>query len=140
MLPVLATATYLASLIALWGFTSLVLDEDVITDPDAGVLLGPSMAAAATLVVLAALWRLRARPAAGWTAVAASTGVYGAMLIVGLAGRTLATGTPAAGLVFAARYATSPFVVLPALAAGVTVVAVWAATRERGALRHPADE
>jgi hypothetical protein len=140
MLPVLATATYLASLIALWGFTSLALDEDVITEVDAGVLLGPSMAAAATLVVLAALWRLRARPSASWTAVAASTGVYAAMLIVGLAGRTLATGTVAAGIVFAARYATSPFVVLPALAAGVTVVAVWAATRERGAPRHPEDE
>jgi len=136
-LPILAAVTYEALLIAIWGFTSLLLDEDVISDPDAGILLGPAMAASAALVVFWALWGLRARRAPGWTVVATSAGVYGVMLLVALVGRALVSGPPGAGLVFAARYATSPFIALPALAAGLTVITVWAATRERGPARHP---
>ncbi|MCM3513617.1 DUF6121 family protein, partial [Carnobacterium inhibens] len=115
----------------------LLLNEDVISDPDAGVLLGPAMAASAAIVVFWALWGLRSRPSPALTVVAASTGVYGVMLLVALIGRALISGPPGAGLIFAAHYATSPFVVLPALAAGVTVIAVWAATRERGPATHP---
>jgi len=136
-LPILAAVTYEALLIAIWGFTSLLLDEDVISDPDAGILLGPAMAASAALVVFASLWGLRARRSPGLTVVATSTGVYGVMLLVALVGRALISGPPGAGLVFAAGYATSPFVILPAVAAGITVIAVWAATRERGPAGHP---
>ena len=81
MLPVLATATYLAALIAMWGFTSLALDTDVVVDKDASRLVGPSMAAAAALVVLLALRSLGGRASPWWTAVAASTLSYGAMLL-----------------------------------------------------------
>jgi hypothetical protein len=137
MLPVLATVTYLAVVIATWGFTSLVLDEDVVTDTDASILIGPSMAGAATVVVFFALRTLAVRRSPGWTAAAATAGVYGGMLLVAAIARSLGDGDPAEGLIFAARFATSPFVILPALWAAATVVAVWAATRQRGSGQHP---
>ena len=132
MLPVLATATYLAALIAVWGFTSLALDTDVVRDTDASRLVGPSMAAAAALVVLLALRSLGGRASPWWTAAATSAASYGALLLAAAIARGLDAGDPLTGLVFAGTYAASPFVILPALLAGFTVVATWAALRAKG--------
>ena len=132
MLPVLATATYLAALIAVWGFTSLVLDTDVIVDKDASRLVGPSMAAAAALVVLLALRSLGGRASPWWTAVAASTLSYGAMLLAAAIARGVDAADPLTGLAFAATYAASPFTILPALLAGLVAVGAWAALRAKG--------
>jgi hypothetical protein len=62
--PTFATAGFLAALIALWGFTSLILDRDVIDYQDAGPLVGPAMAVAACAVVfLLCLRAQRTQPA-----------------------------------------------------------------------------
>lgn len=132
MLPVLATATYLAALIAVWGFTSLALDQDVVSDVDASRLVGPSMATAATLVVLLALRRLAGRASPWLTAVAASTLSHGAMLLAAAISRSLDAADPLTGLAFAATYVASPFTIIPALLAGLVVVGTWAALRAKG--------
>jgi hypothetical protein len=132
MIPVLATATYLAALIAVWGFTSLLLDSDVVTDRDASRLIGPSMAAAAAVVVFLALRSLAARASPWWTAVATSALSYAAMLLAAAIGRSLDAADPLTGLVFAGTYAASPFTILPALLAGLVVVGAWAALRAKG--------
>ena len=86
--PTLATAAYLAGLVALWGFTSLLLDRDVIDYEDAGPLVGPAMAVTACVVVfLLCLRATRTQPAllgllAGFVA-------YAAMLFVGGVGYSL---------------------------------------------------
>jgi hypothetical protein len=132
MLPVLATATYLAALIAVWGFTSLALDTDVVSDPDASRLVGPSMAAAAAIVEFLALRSLAGRASPWWTAVATSAASYGALLLAAAITRSLDAADLLAGLVFAGTYAASPFAILPAILAGLVVVATWAALRAKG--------
>lgn len=119
LLPVLATATYLAALIALWGFTSLILDRDVIVEPDAGPLLGPAMAVAACAVTWVAI--VRQRGAALGRALAAAASVYVVMLVVGAVGYMLTRGQLAWLVLFPGNHALSPFVIGAGLLSGVTV-------------------
>ena len=133
MLPVFATVTYLAALIATWGFTSLLLDVDVVTDPDASRLIGPAMAGAATVVVFLAVRRVAER-ASPWVAAAgASTGAYIGIIATAGIGRFLDAADAATGIVFAGTFAASPFALLPALLAGVTVIVTWALRPQRRA-------
>lgn len=113
---------YGACLIAAWGFTSLALDADVIEEKDAGPLLGPAMAAGATLVTWA--WLARARKAARpWgIPVLATASVWFVMLAVGSLGYAATRGEPAWVLLFPGRYAASLFLLLPALLAGIVCV------------------
>ena len=48
----MASVLFGALLVATAGFESLLLDRDVIGEPDAGPFLGPAMGGAALLVVL----------------------------------------------------------------------------------------
>ncbi len=83
--PTFATAGYLAGLVALWGFTSLITDRDVIDYEDAGPLVGPAMAVAACAVVF--LFSLRAKVTAP-AVLALITGLvayFGALLVGGVA-------------------------------------------------------
>ena len=63
-LAAFATALYLALLIAALGVLSLLLERDVIDDPDAGAFAGPVACAVAAAVVFAGLLvrALRVRP------------------------------------------------------------------------------
>lgn len=132
LLPVLVAVGYIACLIAAWGFTSLLLDRDVITETDAGPLLGPSMALSAAIVVAVSLWRLRRRRSLTGVAVATAASAYLAMLLVGSLGYSTARADAIWLLLFTARYALSPFVVGAALLGGLSVVFLWAVTvRER---------
>jgi len=131
MIPVLATVTYLAALIATWGFTSLLLDVDVVSDTEASRLIGPAMAGGATVVVFLAVRRVAQRSSPWLTAAAASTGVYLAILLIAGVGRLLDAADAATGLVFAGSFAASPFTLLPALLAGVAVIATWAIRPQR---------
>lgn len=54
-LAAFATALYLALLIAALGVLSLLLERDVISDPDAGAFAGPVACAVATAVVFTGL-------------------------------------------------------------------------------------
>jgi len=132
LLPVLVAVGYVATLIAVWGFTSLLLDADVITETDAGPLLGPAMAVTAGVVVSLSLWRLRKRTTLLSPTVATAASVYVLMLLVGAVGYSSTRGELTWLVLFTARYALSPFVVGAALLAGLSVVFLWAVTiRER---------
>ena len=122
ILPALMAVVYGALLIAAWGFTSLITDTDVITEVDAGPLLGPAMGLAAVLVTWASLWRVRAGGGVWQLGVLAAASSWFAMLIVGGIGYSLTRGDFTWLLLFAGKYAVSPFLLVPAVLAGVVVV------------------
>jgi len=129
MLPLLATITYGAGVIALWGFVSLALDVDAIAQTDAGPLLGPAIVLTACLITFAALLRVRQRKSPTGPALVAAASVYIGMLLVGAVGYTLVTADLSWFVLFIGAYATSPFVIGAALLAAVDVLVVWALTR-----------
>ena len=126
---VMIAITYGALVIAAWGFTSLVRDEDVMHYSDAGPLLGPAMALAATLVVGGWVARAGRVGGVGVSAVGAAASVWFAMLLVGALGYTLTRGSLAWLLLFAGSYAASPVILVPAIIAGVLVGVVAALAR-----------
>jgi hypothetical protein len=129
MLPLLATITYGAGVIALWGFLSLALDVDAIAQTDAGPLLGPAIVLTACLITFAALLRVGRRASPTGPALVAAASVYIGMLLVGAVGYTLVTADLSWFVLFIGAYAVSPFVIGAALLAAVDVVVVWALTR-----------
>ena len=129
MLPVLATVTYTAAVIALWGFVSLALNVDAIAQRDAGPLLGPAMVLGAVIVTFVALLRVRSRVPPTVAALVSVASVYVAMLIIGAVGYAIIRADASWLVLFVGAYALSPFVLGAALLSGVAVVAVWAATR-----------
>lgn len=128
MLPLLATITYGAGVIALWGFVSLALDVDAIAQTDAGPLLGPAVVITACLITFAALLRVRQRKSPTVPALVAAASVYIGMLLVGAVGYTLVTADLSWFVLFIGAYAISPFVIGAALLAAVDVLVVWALT------------
>jgi hypothetical protein len=122
LFPVLMAVTYLAALIASWGLISLVTNTDVITEPDAGPLLGPAMAAAATIVTWILLARVRSSRSILGLAALAAVSTWFAMIVVGGIGYSVTKGDFTWLLLFGGKYAVSPFVVIPALLAALAVV------------------
>ena len=55
VLSVFATFTYFALVVCAFGFISLLTDTEVVSQPDAGPLIGPTATASAVLAVLLAL-------------------------------------------------------------------------------------
>ena len=133
---VMTTITYGALLICAWGFTSLVRDEDVVAYSDAGPLLGPAMALAATLTVGGWIRRAGRLGGVALSAVGAAASSWFALLLVGALGYTLTRGSLAWLLLFASDYATSAFTLVPAGLAAV-LVGVVAALAERTRLHGP---
>jgi hypothetical protein len=120
--PAMLAIVYGCSLIAAWGFTSLLIDVDVITEKDAGPLLGPAMATAAIVVTFLSLLRVRKARSVTWAAVSGAASVWIAMLAVGAIGYTLTRGELAWLALFAGKYSTSPFVVLPTLLTAAAIL------------------
>jgi hypothetical protein len=117
LFPVLAAVVYLATVVALWGILSLVLDREVVDYPDAGPLLGPAMVAAATVVTWLALVRSRAsRSPWPWTALALVLSLA-AMLLVALIGY---------GPLAVPHFLVGPFIPGAAALSAVTVLVSWA--------------
>jgi hypothetical protein len=129
LVPVLATVTWVAAVIALWGFTSLALDENPIEQDDAGPLLGPVMVAAGCIATLVAMLRARERPRGVGHAAAAAASVYTVMLVVGALGYTLVRADLTWLVIFVGAYALSPFVIGAAVLSAVGVYVVWAVSR-----------
>lgn len=129
LLPLLATVTYLAALIGLWGVLSLALDRDVVDYPDAGPLFGPAMAGAACVVTWVTLWRSRASRSPWRLALAALLGSFVLMLLTVAVGYTLTRGDLVWMPLAAAHFALSPFVVGAAALAALTVLVVALARR-----------
>jgi len=164
----MASVLFGALLVATAGFESLLLDRDVIGEPDAGPFLGPAMGGAALLVVLLALMRSaaladardggapevrgtfpaqplhdarparrgprpgdegggvpgpRPAPPSPWPAVvSAAAAVWAVMLLVGSVGYAVVRGEAVWLVLFAARYALSPFVLGAVVCAALVVL------------------
>lgn len=130
LLPILAAVTYLAGVIGLWGVVSLVLDRDVIDYADAGPLLGPIMAAGASVVTWLVSWRSRS-----WVAVpVALVASFGALVLLGTFGYTLIRADLSWLVGASVHFAISPFM----LGAGALSAAIVAAVlRIRSAGSRP---
>jgi hypothetical protein len=129
LLPVLFGVTYLASVIADFGFISLFLGRDVIEEADAGTLLGPAMVFAACVVTAVGLVRASESRMPWAPAAGAAVSAYVVMLLVGGVGYAVGRGELIWTVLFAASHAGSPFVVSAAVLSAVFVVGLWALSR-----------
>ncbi|MGA0567176.1 DUF6121 family protein [Rathayibacter sp. KR2-224] len=123
-LAVFATALYAALLIAALGVLSVLLNRDVIDEPDAGPLAGPIAAGAAAAVVFVVLLvrarrsERRAHDIAIGPALLAGIGSYVAYTVAG--GVVVAVADPYRFVPFAVAQLIGPF----AAAAGILSVVV----------------
>ncbi len=118
--PTLATAGYLAGLVALWGFTSLIIDRDVIDYADAGPLVGPAMAVTMCIVVF--LFSLRAkRTQPALLALITGAVAYLGALLVGAVGYSLRVDTFSVLWPAVVHFGIGPFMIGGAILAGLVV-------------------
>lgn len=133
VVPVFATAAFFAGLVGVWGFTSLILDRDVIDYPDAGLLLGPAMAVTACAVVFVRSWRVRRSPTPLLYGALTALLTYALVLLIGAVGYSTVRGNfgvlPAALI----HFGISPFMIGAALLAGIVVAGAGVLTRPRRA-------
>lgn len=121
-----ATVLYLALVVAALGLISLATNQEVISETDAGPLVGPSMAGAAVILVFVMLLILgvggpaaRERVAVGW-AFLTGLGAYLIFILVGAVLYAVGTGEFVQLLIFVAAQLPSPF----AWATGILAVIV----------------
>lgn len=121
-----AAFLYLALVVCAFGVLSLLLDEDVVPERDAGPLLGPVSVGVCVLAVLIALITLAARPAVTRVvgpSIVTGVAVYLLFLLVG--GAIYGLGRQDAGeiLGYALDHAPTVFALSTGvLAAGVQIV------------------
>jgi hypothetical protein len=139
LIPVLATVFYGALVIAAFGFLSLFLGRDVIAEPDAGTLLGPTMVAGAAAVTFTALLRVDGRRAPWGLALAAMASTFIVMVVVGAVLYAWGRGELVWLVIYAARQSISPFVLVAAVLAGLTVVSLWAVSSRADGQRRGID-
>jgi hypothetical protein len=122
----LAAVLYGAILMAVDGFVSLLADRSVISEPDAGPLIGPIMAVVALAIVfvsvLGGLRPTSARPSipAG-RAVVTGVLVYLLSPLAGAIVYVVGQGRLVTGALFFVKYLGSPFVIA---AAALAIVAI----------------
>jgi hypothetical protein len=134
-----AAALYLALIVCVYGFVSLLTDAEVIPRADAGLFVGPAIIGAAVLALLLHLGLALRFPgrtlrivllAVVWTWVAA--------VVVAVVGYGLVTGTALAALLFGLGFGVSWFgLLIPALAAVVAWFAASVAQAQLGGARRP---
>lgn len=120
----LSAVLYLALLICVWGFISLLSEQDVVAEP-VGPLVAALIPAVSTAIVLVAvLLRLRdRRPRLAWLpAVASAAAVYLGAPLVAASVLAFDRVDAAGGLLFFASRATGPFVPAAAVLAGAMVL------------------
>lgn len=127
LIAVMVAVLYGALLLAIDGFVSLVTDRDVISEPDAGPLVGPVMAVAALSVVFVSVLG-GLRPTFGKRRIPVGRAV-GTALIVYLLSPSAGAIVYAFGqerllspFMFFGRYLASPFVIISAVLAGLTIL------------------
>jgi hypothetical protein len=109
IVAVFAAALYLACVVAALGLISLYTNQDVITEPDAGPLIGPLMTAAATLAVFGCLVAIGLRQASGnpritpLLALAVGVAVYVIYIVIGGIVYSFGSSQPTPFLSFAGR-------------------------------------
>ncbi|MGX5682070.1 DUF6121 family protein [Schumannella luteola] len=131
LLPVLATVTWAAAVVAVSGVISLLTDRDVIDYPDAGPLLGVAMVVAAGVLTWFGCWR-GVRASAPWAvALLTALGSFAAFVVVGAVGYGAIRASGAWMLLAAAHFALSPFVLAAAALSFLAAVGTWALSRPR---------
>lgn len=136
----MATVTQLGVVVMTIGLIFYVTDRDVVVERDATPFLGPGMVLASMAVVFVALARSfgveerdRVAPGILRPAIGAALASYIGMLLVGSGGYALIRDDAFSLVLFAARYAGSPFVWLSALSAGSVVAGALLLARYDGA-------
>lgn len=128
----LGTVTYLALVVAAFGITSLLLDRDVVGEPDAGPLMGPAIVLAACAVTFVAMLRMPATGTPGLRMLSVVASAFLAMLATAAVVYSVTRGDLTWLVTITARYAFSPFVLVGALLAGASVYVVWLVTVRSG--------
>ena len=122
LIATMTSILFIALVIAVTGFESLLADTEVISQPDATPYLGPAMVIGGALVVFLAT-AVGARDGnPGVTGLVAAATAYLVMLGVGAVGYTLIRGDVTELLVFPAGYALGPFVVGSVVVALLSVI------------------
>jgi hypothetical protein len=127
---VMAAVLTVTLVVFAYGVLSLVLDRDVITEPDAGPLVGPLMVLTVLAVVLWFVVRRSPRPI-GPRIVAAGLSAIILGPVVGASLYAVGQGRPALFLVFFGGYVTSPFVLVSGAIAAIVVALAWLADVSR---------
>lgn len=128
ILAIFAAVLYLALVVAALGLISLATNLDVIIEPDAGPLVGPSMAGAAVVLVFIMMLTLgistrpeRQRVAVGF-AFAAGIAAIGIFIAVGALLYAAGDGQPFHVLTFSASMLLSPFTLAVGILAFIVVL------------------
>ena len=126
LIALIAAIVFMALVVAADGILSLTINRDVIAEPDASPLLGPTMLAAGAAVVFTAVLPTRpwieGRPnfSLGRSFVAA-VAIYLAGPLVGAILYSIGRAEPFTAVLFFFQYLASPFVIAAALAGFATV-------------------
>jgi hypothetical protein len=122
LVATMTSVLFVALVIAVTGFESLLANVEVIAQSDATPYLGPAMVVGGAVVVLfaTALGVRDGNP--GVTGLVAAATAYLVMLGIGAVGYTLIRQDAAQLLVFPAGYALGPFVVSSVVVALLCVV------------------
>lgn len=140
LVAVMVAVLYGAILLAVDGFVSLLANRDVISDSDAGPLVGPVMAIAALAIVFVAVLG-GLRPTSGAPRVPVGRAITTALLVYllgPLAGAivyVLGKGSAATAVIFFGSCLASPFVMAAAVLALVTVLLLPAISLARSRAR-----
>ena len=131
LVATMTSALFIALVIAVTGFESLLAGLVPITQPDATPDPGPAMVIVAAAVVFAATAAGAPRGNPGVTGLVAAATAYLVMLGVGAVGYALLRADVTQLLVFPAGYALGPFVVGTVVIVLVVVVAGISLARHR---------
>lgn len=119
----MAGAFYVALVVACFGFTSLFLDRDVISDPDAGPLLGPVAVGLVTVIVFVAVMRAPRDRIDTGRALLVGALAYPLQLLWMMLGYGARNDGAADGMLFASGLLASPFTIAAAALAAATILA-----------------
>jgi hypothetical protein len=127
---VMAAVLTVTLVVFAYGMISLVLDRDVIAEPDAGPLVGPIMVV--TLLAVVLWFVIRRRPdRIGARVLSAGLGAVILGPAVGAVAYAVGRGDFALFLLFFGGYVTSPFVLASGVIASVVVALAWLADAAR---------
>jgi hypothetical protein len=134
-----AAALYLALVVCVYGFVSLLANVEVIPSRQAGLFVGPAIVAAAVLALLLHLGRALRTPGRALTAVLlAALWTWLAAVAVAIIAFAMATGTVLAAVLFGLGFGVSWFgLLVPVLAALVTWLATTVAVAQASGAERP---
>jgi len=134
-----AAALYLALIVCVYGFVSLLTDAEVIPSPQAGLLVGPAIVGASVAALLLHLGRaLRPPERVLASALLAALWTWLAAVVVAIVAYAIATGTVLAAVLFGLGFGVSWFgLLIPFLAALVTWLAAAVARAQAGGADRP---